>query len=102
MNKTHFVGLLGLGTALLAACGSGEAGEAGDTGLLALLSTSDEAPGNNCPAGGKKLEYGTDGNSNGRSRNGIGCGVEPVDWKKSSQWPDSAKRGVVFATIWAG
>jgi OmcA/MtrC family decaheme c-type cytochrome len=49
----------------MVAC-EGPAGPAGNNGGTALVSTSPEAPGANCPNGGTKVEVGIDSNGNGQ------------------------------------
>jgi OmcA/MtrC family decaheme c-type cytochrome len=56
------VGVLGI---ILAACGTGPTGPQGNPGANALVSTSQEQPGANCPNGGTKIETGLDANGNG-------------------------------------
>ncbi len=56
------VGVLGI---ILAACGTGPTGPQGNPGANALVSTSQEQPGANCPNGGTKIETGLDNNGNG-------------------------------------
>jgi len=45
---------------------AGEDGKDGQNGMTTLVSVSDEAAGENCAAGGKKIEYGLDANSNNK------------------------------------
>ena len=45
---------------------AGEDGEDGKNGMTTLVAVSDEKAGENCAAGGKKIEYGLDANNNNR------------------------------------
>ena len=57
--------LIGGLSLLVAACGSGSPGTNGTPGANALVSTSPEPAGANCPYGGTKIEVGLDTNGNG-------------------------------------
>jgi len=45
---------------------AGEDGKNGQNGMTTLVAVSDEEAGENCTAGGKKIEYGLDANYNGK------------------------------------
>jgi len=63
MKRLTILGLLGMGV-LSSGCGS--AGASGRDGLSAVLSMSDEPAGDNCPNGGKKIDFGTDKDRDGQ------------------------------------
>src|SRR4051812_42021178 len=101
MNKTQITGLLGLGTAILAACGSGSTGADGNSGLVSLLATNAEPAGENCPNGGQRLTYGADDNRNGKLDaseiegtqyvcDGGGIGATGPDGANGADGPDGA------------
>ncbi|HMG52365.1 MAG TPA: hypothetical protein VK601_02760, partial [Kofleriaceae bacterium] len=67
-SQSHFIGVVGaVGIGLVGALGacSGDTGSPGGSGSIALVNTSAEPAGANCPYGGTKVQVGIDSDGNG-------------------------------------